>query len=1286
MSYTIRPAPQASDAELDKVTDLLIEAFGRDFIASLVGGNKSLAEPYVRAQLTAAKAGGDLLFAEHEEAGVVGVATHFGPGTDLFTTEEQRNAGWNELISQFEPEHRQWWENYWPKYDGLCESFYGPGVKLGSYHTQCLAVAPKHQRKGIGASLMAWAADKAKAAGVPSIVETSGEPDITIYKALGYSISGTANIPQITGKNFEMVFMSKHAEKHENQVGAVLDLASVKDEFLPFLGTSFLVISLLLDLHLQVVHSPSAIENMEEDDSQDRFTALVSGTVAESIGSGLLLQRQKHDVLSARPTSPVLLRQSQQTHLAAEDGSPQNDSNVHRLDPVRRFRANHMQRTMKTNPSAIGSHIPAIQADSRRDDQPHMWQYEQHIPAETSAGASSGPHFRSGDLAPSGIPMMTRTSGPKLVSRAALKPSKSLRQRFDAPADDELASSDPAPSDVSNIPAYSAIKAQDDHSPMFTRGLKQNFQARGHSRSASVVSSAFGRPGGPEEDISSIMMRGASDLRNAKFEIEEQRREIDSLQSQLVALRNEKEEVLQRLKSVKETAKRGLESNSRSLEGMRTALDALKTQSEESFAFTLQAKASLPSVDDLRITVDDTMKIIEPLLNDEGHFYKTEETRQLISDLQLEHSKSQQVVDILRDRLQSVGGDLIDAKSRITELEGSQAADREALRSSSVSLCNASEQIENLAQDLKKQQGELNDALIAAADLELKVVAATEQQKDEELQILSRVNEQNVELKSRVDACNARIQALEGVEESFSSCTATLNERASEISALETLSEKETELKNSYTEIQDVKQAVGVIEAREQALLNELARVKTETEVLQNKLREVEKLLEEAREEIAIRTENLHQADTNYKVLEERFEDQSVTLRLTKEEHGDMQERLIESEAKFAVSGLDPSAYTTYSEKGFQRDLEAATGKLECQIAVLTEQKTVLQAKINDLEDVARQQDQAMASMKAEYDARLCEQEDTLHRQLAAVTERANDTQKALEEVRAVLTASEAQLLSKKEAMTTLQEQLREAKSPSTAHQEAVDTLNAQIMALRSENASLTSRARDIDERYKAGDLNEEEKTFINTLICTSQAIHEQALVEKGNELRRRDNTIRQHEARIKMLENTLAKHLEAQAQANAVSGTETRSLIDPSAWVRSSDTHSSPPNLPEEDVPSTNIDNTVSAKPTPAPPRGPARPPLAPVPVPAPNIMLRTPGPARPLRATGAGVKGTPRPALPKNSPVPLQKPPHAHAHAPDRSSPLVPPRTPASKRERGYVAVFARAAVDEEVGPQLF
>lgn len=89
---------------------------------------------------------------------------------------------------------------------------------------------------------------------------------------------------------------------------------------------------------------------------------------------------------------------------------------------------------------------------------------------------------------------------------------------------------------------------------------------------------------------------------------------------------------------------------------------------------------------------------------------------------------------------------------------------------------------------------------------------------------------------------------------------------------------------------------------------------------------------------------------------------------------------------------------------------------------------------------------------------------------------------------------------------------------------------------------------------------------------------------------------------------------------------------------------------------------------------------------MPAPNIMVRTPGPARPHRPTVAGVKGTPVPALHKNTPISTHKA-HLAQYAPERSSPLVPPKTPATSRggapktaglQRGSKTMFGRLATD--------
>ena len=46
------------------------------------------------------------------------------------------------------------------RYDELSELSYGPGIKLGAYHCQLLGVSPKHQHRGVGGALMAYAEEK----------------------------------------------------------------------------------------------------------------------------------------------------------------------------------------------------------------------------------------------------------------------------------------------------------------------------------------------------------------------------------------------------------------------------------------------------------------------------------------------------------------------------------------------------------------------------------------------------------------------------------------------------------------------------------------------------------------------------------------------------------------------------------------------------------------------------------------------------------------------------------------------------------------------------------------------------------------------------------------------------------------------------------------------------------------------------------------------------------------------------------------------------------------------
>lgn len=98
---------------------------------------------------------------------------------------------------------------------------------------------------------------------------------------------------------------------------------------------------------------------------------------------------------------------------------------------------------------------------------------------------------------------------------------------------------------------------------------------------------------------------------------------------------------------------------------------------------------------------------------------------------------------MLRDKLTSVGSDLVDSRNRVAELESAQILDRAAMQALSHNLADAGrgdkvldsafsphlhigQQLSELSVSMKKQQHELYDVLSIAAETDAKLCAANE--------------------------------------------------------------------------------------------------------------------------------------------------------------------------------------------------------------------------------------------------------------------------------------------------------------------------------------------------------------------------------------------------------------------------------------------------------------------------------------------------------------------------------------------------------------------------------
>ncbi|KAK7695898.1 hypothetical protein QCA50_000537 [Cerrena zonata] len=361
-------------------------------------------------------------------------------------------------------------------------------------------------------------------------------------------------------------------------------------------------------------------------------------------------------------------------------------------------------------------------------------------------------------------------------------------------------------------------------------------------------------------------------------------------------------------------------------------------------------------------------------------------------------------------------------------------------------------------------------------------------------------------------------------------------------------------------ELRQIQEQVGASSVTVEWLKDENKNLRLERETMTEKNSQLSNELSDLRKELETRTEKLHEAQTQYQVrlpsssssllsnvhqiMEERFQDQSVTLRLTKESLGDMQDRMIDSETKLA------------------RELEVTSAALKCDIAVLTTQSSSLCEKVSNLKDVLQEKEDELRNARLSHDEVLKQQESASRSSLDAANQAISQLERDLLEARLQREQLQEKLDATDACLQTVEAQLEEAQEIPVAHQEEIAKLKEQFIERDREVSRLDARAKTIAARYKAGDLSEVEKTFTNSLIQMSQSIHEQELIAKGNELRRRDNTVAELRARINLLEATLAKHLKSQAKLQGVPGIGNRSLIDPATWTSSSE-HSSSPLVP---------------------------------------------------------------------------------------------------------------------------
>ncbi|KAI0269141.1 hypothetical protein BC834DRAFT_613932 [Gloeopeniophorella convolvens] len=255
------------------------------------------------------------------------------------------------------------------------------------------------------------------------------------------------------------------------------------------------------------------------------------------------------------------------------------------------------------------------------------------------------------------------------------------------------------------------------------------------------------------------------------------------------------------------------------------------------------------------------------------------------------------------------------------------------------------------------------------------------------------------------------------------------------------------------SEVAILRAAQEAADGRERTLNAIIERLTSEKTTMEAQLQTLQKELQAAAEDYKHQQDRTTQFQTKCQVLQERLEDQATSLKLARDGHGDMQERLITAEAALAVK------------------LETETGKLRQELLSVRERNNFLQTSVDEYRRQIEKQQDLIAVTRGEYEIKLKDERDGGHSRVHAMQERI--IQAELDKTHALRETNELRdsLVIIKNEIEMSKKQAEKSRSLLVEQTDQIDGLTVQNRKLQEANARLVETGTSISTRYETNQL-----------------------------------------------------------------------------------------------------------------------------------------------------------------------------------------------------------------------
>ncbi|KAF8798606.1 hypothetical protein BYT27DRAFT_6896565 [Phlegmacium glaucopus] len=535
---------------------------------------------------------------------------------------------------------------------------------------------------------------------------------------------------------------------------------------------------------------------------------------------------------------------------------------------------------------------------------------------------------------------------------------------------------------------------------------------------------------------------------------------------------------------------------------------------------------------------NNALSAMEPLIDSDATLKRAADTKAVLKELQDDLAASQRVTDLLRDKLYNQSSLLIEARDRIRDLEEEKRGSLEELLQGRKEVIRNYElfgdvetKLETLAEKVASRELETIDVLANSAALttELEVLKKVSESNDAELAALRVMKEESI---SKLLASQGVINAREKEIVSLKAEVKALGESKAELRALLTeakklLGEKEVELRAKDPN-RDLEFGIKKLDAQVVSLKAALHTAENRLEgcqaTLQTRETEIQRMVYDAER---LGAELASSKTTTTKLRDDlegfRSKEASTTckyevllaeLEQVRKNFRSQEQALVESKAKLKER-LEVQSVGLFQSK-------EESSKLKTALAVVQEQKTSVDTLINLHDQRASSAELAVSLLET---------------QLKEAQARIVDLKSHLHQTKAELKlAQEASVISEQTISSTLHEQANDFEKT--------------VKDLEQQNEELSRRSVDILLRYEQGDLTDIERVFIAHIMKQTREIHEQGVLTKDYELRRRETMIQALQAKIVDLEVTIARMIKEKENLRQVGPPVVRPVVSLNRWL----------------------------------------------------------------------------------------------------------------------------------------